>query len=60
MEKEELKHKIDLIIEKSGDDEIAHANEDDLHLEIIEKFCPEWVKEEVKRLTNADFARWCA
>lgn len=42
------------------DDEQAHANEDALHLELIQQFCPAWVKAEIDRLTDADFARWCA
>lgn len=60
MTKEELKKRVDAIIDMSGDDEVAHSREDDLHIEIINTFCPDWVKEEVKRLSDADFARWCA
>lgn len=60
MSEGELKDKVDRVIGMAGDDEIAHSEEDNLHLEIIESFCPEWVKAEVKRLSEADFARWCA
>lgn len=60
MELEELKNKIDTIISYGVDPEAAHSAEDDLHLEVIEKFCPEWVVAEIKRLSAADFARWCA
>lgn len=60
MNKEDLRNRIDGIIALSRDDEAAHAREDELHLEIIAEFCPEWVNEEVKRLSNANFARWCA
>ena len=60
MTPEELKNKVDSIIACSGDDEAAHGDEDDLHLEVIRKFCPEWVVAEIERLSNADFSRWCA
>ena len=60
MSEQELKAKVDRVIGMAGDDEAAHSEEDDLHLEIIEAFCPNWVVAEVKRLTDADFARWCA
>jgi len=60
MEKEELKKEVDRIIAMSGDDEAAHSSEDDLHLEVIKNFCPDWVVAEVERLSKADFARWCA
>lgn len=60
MTQEDLKTKIIEILKVSGDNERAHSMEDKLHLEIIEAFCPEWVKEEVKGLSEADFSRWCA
>ncbi len=60
MEKEELKQRVDDIISQKEDDESAHSAEDDLHLKLIEQYCPAWVKAEVKRLSEADFARWCA
>lgn len=60
MNPEELKKAVDDIVSQAGDDERAHSAEDDLHLEIIEKFCPSWVVAEIKRLTDADFARWYA
>lgn len=58
--KKTLKKAVDDIILGKGDDEAAHSNEDDLHLEIISQFCPLWVRNEIKRLSKADFARWCA
>jgi hypothetical protein len=59
--KADLKARIDNIIEIGKyDDESAHCSEDDLHRELIEEFCPEWVVKEIDRLSKADFARWCA
>lgn len=60
MSQDELKKQVDRIIEMASDDEKAHSYEDDLHLEVIVEFCPDWVVQEIKRLSNADFARWCA
>lgn len=60
MSEEELKAKADRVIAMADDDEAAHSEEDDLHLEVIEAFCPDWVKAEIKRLSEADFQRWCA
>ncbi len=60
MTKETLKEKVDRIIAMAGDDEAAHSAEDDLHLEIIGAFCPDWVVAEIARLSMADFNRWCA
>jgi len=60
MTQKELKQRVDAIIDVARDDERAHAEEDTLHLEIINKFCPEWVADEVSRLSDADFQRWCA
>lgn len=60
MKEEELRQKVDNIISVSGDDEMAHSQEDELHLEIIKEFCPDWVVKEVKRLSDTEFARWCA
>lgn len=60
MTKKELKKKVDEIIALSFDDEAAHSNEDDLHLEVIKLFCPDWVNREIDRLNEADFSRWCA
>jgi len=60
MDEKELKKAVDDIIAKIDDDEGAHCEEDDLHLKVIEKFCPEWVVKEIKRLSSADFARWYA
>ncbi|MDJ0454377.1 hypothetical protein [Gordonia amicalis] len=50
---------VDLII-SDNDDEAQHANEDELHLALIRRFCPDWVVAEVDRLAAADFERWCA
>ncbi len=60
MTPEELKEAVDLIISNRGDDEAAHSNEDSLHLNVIEAFCPGWVVKEINRLSDADFERWCA
>jgi len=61
MNKEDLIENVNGIISVGDDDdEAAHSMEDRLHLEIIEAFCPTWVIEEVNRLNNADFSRWCA
>lgn len=60
MKKEELKNKVNDVISMAGDDEAAHAYEDELHLEVIKEFCPDWVVKEINRLSKADFARWCA
>lgn len=60
MNKEELKKRVDEIIKISWDDEEAHSLEDDLHMELIKFFCPDYVKREINRLSKADFARWCA
>ena len=45
-------------IEGRNDSEEAHIIEDKLHLHLIEQFCPDWVKKEIKRLNDADFSRW--
>ena len=45
---------------RRGDDEQAHIDEDELHLQLIRLFCPQWVVDEIDRLSRADFARWCA
>lgn len=60
MKTEQLKEKVDQIIAGASDDEAAHGAEDDLHIEVIKAFCPDWVVAEIERLSNADFARWCA
>lgn len=61
MNKDEVRKKVDRIIASvcnGCNDEIAHYEEDQLHLEIIEHYCPAWLKKEVKRLSEADFSRW--
>lgn len=60
MTSEELKEEVDRVIGMAGDDEAAHSAEDDLHLEVIKAFCPEWVVREIDRLSKTNFARWCA
>lgn len=60
MTEDELKQRVDAVIATAGDDEIAHGNEDALHLDVIRAFCPDWVVAEVQRLSDADFSRWCA
>lgn len=57
---DDLKKQVDEIISHADDDERAHAEEDTLHLEVINKFCPDWVADEISRLSDADFQRWCA
>ena len=51
---------MEAIIAVADDDERAHGMEDDLHLEVINAFCPDWVVREVKRLSETKFARWCS
>lgn len=61
MGQERLRQLVDKITDVGlYDDEAAHAEEDKLHLALIEQFCPEWVRTEVARLGAADFTRWCA
>lgn len=60
MNKETLEKRVDDIISNGGDSEACHSQEDSLHLEVIMQFCPDWVKDEIIRLSNADFERWCA
>lgn len=57
MNEDELKRRVEQIIAESDDPEIAHAHEDDLHMEIVEAFCPAWVVKEIERLGDADFPR---
>lgn len=58
--KEQLAIIVDTIIKGGDDSEQAHGYEDELHLQLIMQFCPDWVKEEVKRLRSASFPRWYA
>ena len=60
MEVDELKDKVNRIIAMAGDPEAAHSEEDDLHLELIALYCPYQVRQEVLRLQEANFPRWCA
>ena len=60
MGRKELKEKVDTIIGHMLDDEKAHSLEDELHLEIIRTFCPDWVVAEVNRLRKVGFSRHCA
>jgi len=60
MDYNELRERVDKIIAMSGDDEAAHSEEDKLHLDVINVYCPPQVRKEVARLSAADFARWCA
>lgn len=60
IDKRFLKQEVDRIIATASDDEAAHSMEDDLHIEVIEAFCPKWVVDEISRLSAADFERWCA
>lgn len=60
MSQDELRRRVDKIISHSDDDERAHSEEDGLHRDVIEAFCPDWVQFEIERLNNADFGRWCA
>lgn len=59
-EEEALRNKIDAIIAFAWDAEKAHGKEDELHIEIINRYAPQWVVDEVKRLSDAGFPRWCA
>jgi hypothetical protein len=60
MTQDELKKRVDEIIEFSRDDERAHSEEDELHQLLIGEFCPDWVNVEIDRLNEASFNRWCA
>lgn len=60
MTPDELRERVDAVMAKSDDDEAAHALEDDLYLEIMGAFCPDWVRAEVARLCAAPFNRWTA
>lgn len=60
MTQEELRNAVGSIIAGASDYEFAHAEEDRLHVQIINTFCPEWVKSEVARLQDANFPRYCA
>ena len=60
MSPEELKRRVDAVIAKADDDEVAHMMEDTLRLDVIADFCPQWVGAEISRLADADFCRWCA
>lgn len=60
MTPEQLKKRVDNIIAMASDDEGAHSAEDDLHLQVIYAFAPEWAQNEIERLSVADFNRWCA
>ena len=60
MNRDDLIRRVDSVIAKSHDDEMAHYWEDELHLSVIHEFCPDWVWTEIKRLRDADFARWYA
>lgn len=59
MKKEDLLKKINEVLIE-GDPEAQHSKEDELHLEVIREFCPRWVVEEINKLSDADFPRWCA
>lgn len=58
--KKELEQRISNIIANSNDNEVAHSDEDALHLKLIYQFCPTWVIKKIKKLNKADFARWYA
>lgn len=60
MTPEKLQERIDKILAVQHDPEAAHSYEDDLHLELIAEFCPEWVASKIRELSDAPFARWCA
>lgn len=60
MNRDELTRRVDAVIAAAGDDEVAHAMEDVLHLDVIRALCPEWAQAEVARLSATSFARWCA
>lgn len=60
MDKEQLKNRVKDILASAWDDEAAHSMEDKLNEDLIDEFCPDWVKAEIKRVREADFNRWCA
>lgn len=60
MNEEQLKSRVEGILASAWDDEAAHGEEDNLNEDLIEEFCPDWVKAEIKKVREADFNRWCA
>lgn len=60
MTEEEIKKEVDRIIEIKGDFEAAHSEEDDLHMTLIREYCPKHIVDEIERLNDADFPRYCA
>lgn len=61
MTKEDLAIAVNQIIAKGvRDPETAHSDEDELHLQLIGTFCPDWAVDEIHRLEAADFPRWYA
>lgn len=61
MTEEELENRVKEIIRIGEEDpEAAHSDEDNLRLELIGNYCPDWVVKEIDKLSNADFPRWCA
>lgn len=63
MNEKQLRARVNKIIKQikeDADNEQAHCDEDALHQDIIDEFCPEWVKKEVDRLSEEDFTRWYA
>ena len=54
-----LEKKVDAIIKISHScDSMAHKMEDELHMEVIRKFCPRPIVKEIDRLYRAKFNRW--
>jgi hypothetical protein len=61
MNQTELMERVDKIIEVGKKDcEAGHGMEDDLYFNLLMDYLPEDLREEVIRLSEADFNRWCA
>jgi hypothetical protein len=61
MDEETLKARVDKILEDGDSDpEESHAAEDELLSDIIVEVAPQWVREQIKRIWDAELTRWCA
>jgi len=66
MDLDEVKKRVADIGFMQGDDEAAHSNEDDLHVDFIRHVAaagtPELAEmaKEILKVCDMDFARWCA
>lgn len=56
---EELTTEVERIIQ-IADSEVAHVDEDELHLKLLTQFLPDEWRAQIERLTAAPFSRWYA